>query len=924
MLLLAAFSIMTVAALTAMPLARRFGRNAGYPLSGAFLAALAILLLLAPQALTGSVSAEIPWLPALDVAIRLRMDGLSLLFAVLVLGVGALVMAYAARYLSDDQGHGRLFLILTLFATAMLALVLAADLVLLYVAWEATTICSFLLIGGTGRGRRQATRALVVTAAGGLALLMAVALVFFTIGSTSLESVLDRADDIRDSPAAPWIAALVMIAAFTKSAQFPFHFWLPDAMVAVTPVSAYLHAATLVKGGIYLLMRFSPVFAGTTGWTVTLLTVGLVSAVYGALVALKQHDLKALLAYSTVSQLGWIIALIGLGNSAGLAVAALHTFAHALFKATLFMLVGIIDREAGSRDIRELSGLYRVMPVTATLTALAALSMAGIPPFLGFVSKEEAYYAFSEYSVPPGIGWVLALTAVVAATFTFAYGFRLLWGAFAGPLLQTRLYEPNWRFLAPAAIPAVAGLVLGIGVSALNSLVDATVLVTLGQVADSDLALWHGFSVPVVLSAVTISGGIALFVQRDRVDRFLHRWALPVRGRAVYDGIYGGVLAVGATIASPSRSSSPGAHLIFPIGTLVVAGALVAPVVGFVGPELPGTAQAIDIGVIAVLAVGVVGLCLVRSRLAAIALLGVVGLGIALWFVAIGGIDLVLTQVLVEVLTAVVAILVLRRMSPDLPRSSARRRAGAVVIAALAAVAAFAATYAFTGRREISPAAQFLLEQAPELSGGTNVVNTILVDFRGLDTFGEATVIAVAALSLLGALGARRPAPSALDEPAPRLTALPLAAEQLGNATPFHFAAVVLGPVVIALSLFLLWRGHNDPGGGFIASLVGGAGVALARLALSERRPSRLLSRPLLAGGLLVCVGSGLVGLIDGSFLRPLKTTLVLGDFSQTLTTSLIFDVGIYLCVLGLVVAALDRLDDRAVGQRLAPTEARR
>ena len=244
--------------------------------------------------------------------------------------------------------------------------------------------------------------------------------------------------------------------------------------------------------------------------------------------------------------------------------------------------------------------------------------------------------------------------------------------------------------------------------------------------------------------------------------------------------------------------------------------------------------------------------------------------------------------------------------------------------AALAAVAAFAATYAFTGRREISPAAQFLLEQGPELSGGTNVVNTILVDFRGLDTFGEATVIAVAALSLLGALGARRPAPSALDEPAPRLTALPLAAEQLGNATPFHFAAVVLGPVVIALSLFLLWRGHNDPGGGFIASLVGGAGVALARLALSERRPSRLLSRPLLAGGLLVCVGSGLVGLIDGSFLRPLKTTLVLGDFSQTLTTSLIFDVGIYLCVLGLVVAALDRLDDRAVGQRLAPTEARR
>lgn len=914
MSLLVPFAVMTLAAVLAFPLARTMGRNAGYPLSGAFVLVLGLLLVFAPDALAGSVDAELVWLPSLDVALKLRMDGLGLLFAVLILGVGALVMAYAARYLGDDQSHGRLFVLLTVFAAAMLMLVLAADLVLLYVAWELTTVCSFLLIGGTGRGRRQATRALVITAAGGLALLMAVVLVFVTLGTTSLATVLDRADVLRDSSAAPWIAVLVLIAAFTKSAQVPFHFWLPDAMVAITPVSAYLHAATLVKGGIYLLMRFSPVYAETLGWTATLLTVGLVSAVIGAVLALKQHDLKSLLAYSTVSQLGWIIALIGLGNVDGLADAALHTFAHALFKATLFMLVGIIDREAGSRDIRKLSGLYRVMPVTATLTALAALSMAGVPPLLGFVSKEEAYYAFWEYSAAPGINVLLSVAAVAAATLTFAYSFRLMWGAFAGPLEQPNLYEPRWSFLAPAMVPAVAGLVLGVGVSTLNPLIDATVIDTLGQEGNSDLALWHGFSVPVALSAVTIAGGIALFLRRDQVDAFLHRWNLPLRGRDLYDRAYSGLLALGQWSAAPARAASPAAHLAYPIGVLLVAALGFVLIARPVPPVIPGTAAVVDVGVIVALTLAVAGLCVVRSRLAALALVGVVGLAVAAWFLIVGGVDLVMTQLLVEVLTVVVAVLVVRRLSAVMERPSGRRRLGAAAMAVPAGVAAFAATYALTGRREISPAGDFLLREGPELSGGTNVVNTVLVDFRGLDTLGEATVLVVAAVALLGTLGAARP-PSALGDATDgvgSVTALPTREERLGNAAPFQTVSVVVGPVVVALSLFLLWRGHNDPGGGFIAALVGGAGVALASLAPSRSRWARLPAQPLLASGLLVCVGTGLVGVIDGSFLRPLRTSVELGGFSQTLATSLVFDVGIYLCVIGLVVTAIGRLGARS------------
>ncbi|MGJ7439808.1 hydrogen gas-evolving membrane-bound hydrogenase subunit E [Aquipuribacter sp. MA13-6] len=923
MALVIALLVLASTAVLAHPLSNRLGRDAGYPLGALFLLSLGIISFHAPTVLDGgAVEFERQWIPALNIAFRLHLDGLSLLFAILVLGVGALIMSYCARYLSEEYDHGRLYLLLGAFATAMLGLVLAADMVLLFVFFELTTLASFFLIGGQGLGSaKPATRAFVITATGGLSLLGAVALTASVVGTTNLTEALERSDEIAASPLAPWIAALLILAAFTKSAQLPFHFWLPDAMVALTPVSAYLHAATLVKAGIYVLLRFSPPFAGMPGWTVVLVSVGLATSIVGAVFALQQHDLKALLAYSTVSQLGWIVALIGVGTTASLAVAALHTFAHALFKATLFMLVGIIDREAGSRDIRELQGLYKVMPVTATLTALAALSMAGMPPFLGFVSKEEAYKAFLE--LPGPWGWVVAGIAVLSAAMTFAYSFRILHGAFGGGTAQASLYEPRASFLAPAAIPAVAGLLLGLTVGALNPLVSRTVQDTLLVETDADLALWHGFEPALYLSALTIALGVVLFLLRAPVDRALHRSLLPFTGVQVYDATYQGALRLGDLVGRNTRSGALAPHLVWPVlsvGALAVVGVLTLgelPV-----PAAPVT-RAGDWLVVGLVAVGVLGMVLTHNRLGAVSMLGVVGFLVAVWFLLAGGVDLALTQTLVEVLTVVVAVLVLRRLPRRFAPTTRRRAVPAALLAVGAGLAAGLATLALTGRREPSPASEVLLNQGEELTGGTNVVNTVLVDFRGLDTFGEILVLAVAGIGLLALL--RRDAGPATAVAGTTADAAPspapdaVAETEAGDRTIFAVTSRLLVPVILVISFLLLWRGHDEPGGGFIAALVGGLGVALVQIPRGAGARSRLQAVPLLSAGITVAVGAGLLGLLGDSFLQPLKGDLVIGSFTQSFTTSLIFDVGVYLVVVGLVVAAVDRL---ANGRVVAEAEA--
>ncbi|MDQ3885815.1 MAG: NADH-quinone oxidoreductase subunit L, partial [Actinomycetota bacterium] len=536
MILVLALAAMLGLALTAPACARSLGRDAGYPLAAGFLVVGMLLASAAPAVLAGGVvEGSWAWLPSLGVSLSLQLDGLAALFCLLVLGVGALIMAYCPRYLAADSRHGTVYALLTLFAAAMLGLVLAADVVLLYVFWELTTISSFFLIATAGaKAAKPASRALLVTVSGGLALLVAVVLLIFVTGTTDLTAILADRDRILASPLAGPIGALIVFAAFTKSAQLPFHFWLPGAMVAMTPVSAYLHAATMVKAGIYLLMRVTPLFAGQPVWSATLVGFGLATAVYAALAALREHDLKAILAQSTVSQLGLLVAAIGVGTSIALAAAVLHTMAHALFKATLFMLVGIIDREAGSRDIRELSGLRRVMPITATLTGLAGLSLAGVPPLVGFVSKESLFQGFVEADFAPWASPVAAALAVTASALTFAYGMRIFHGAFGGPLRQPGLYEPSPAFLVPVALPALAGLVLGPAVAVLNPMAARAVTDVFPVTERPEFKLWHGLSPELLMSAVTITLGVWLFLARHPVDRLLQRIRLP-DGAALFD-----------------------------------------------------------------------------------------------------------------------------------------------------------------------------------------------------------------------------------------------------------------------------------------------------------------------------------------------------------------------------------------------------
>ncbi len=897
-MLIAAVLLMAGAAALVPLVDRVLGRATGYPLAGVFLAAAGLLLVEAPQVLAGeTVTQSWSWIPTFGVDFTLRLNALALLFAMLVLGVGALVLCYAPQYLSPGP-HGRLYGLLAVFATAMLGLVLAGDLVLLVVFWELTTLCSFLLIAGQGTtGARPATRALFVTAGGGLALLGAVVLLIVRTGSSNIATVLNEAPVALSGSELGVVGALVVLAAFTKSAQVPFHFWLPGAMVAITPVSAYLHAASLVKAGIYLLLLFSPLFTNAPAWHLTLMGVGLGTAVFGAYQALKQNDLKALLAYSTVSQLGLMVALVGVGTAASLAAATVLAAAHALFKATLFMLVGVIDREAGSRDIRQLSGLWRVMPVTAGLTALAAMSMAGLPPLVGFVAKEEAFYAFlgtGDAQWAQDAAWsgsVAVGVAVIGAALTFAYSARIIAGTFAGPLRQENLYEPSALFLAPAAVPAVLGLVLGLAPFLLNDLVTQAVIDTGFTGTESDLALWHGFSLALGLSATAIGLGILVHLRRNRIAEMAHWEAPDLRGPGVFDRGWDATLRFGARVAGTTQVATAGTHLAGVLVLLLGVAGVGWLVISDLTPVEPGIAQPGDWLVLAVLIPAVLALARVRDGLAALVLAGVIGLTLSAWLMLLGAPDVALTLLLVEILTVVVAAPVLA----GLPDRTARRIVPAHVLAAgTVGVLTTLLVVVLTGRRERSAVSQYFLSEAEGATGGSNVVNTILVDFRGLDTLGEIVVLAAAALGLIvavrGAGWTRSAGSGALGA---------------GEEAILRVGAIVVLPLLMLTGVVLFWRGHDEPGGGFIAGLVAGAALAVAR---ASGIRVRLPAVPLIVGaGLLLAVGIGLVGLaVEGAFLQPMKLTLPGVD--GYLTSSLVFDLGVVLVVLGLVASALDNL----------------
>lgn len=900
-MLAASVALMGVGALISPLLVRYLGRYTGYPLALIFLISGILILTDAPEVMSGAtVTQSWQWVETFDVEFTLRLNGLSLLFAVLVLGVGVLVLSYAPQYLDPSYEVGRLYTVLVLFAGAMLGMVLAGDLILLVVFWEITTLSSFLLVAGSGTsGVWPALRALVVTGIGGLALIGAVVVLALRTGTTNIDLAISRAPEVLTATDIAIIGPLIIIAAFTKSAQLPFHFWLPGAMVAVTPVSAYLHAATLVKAGIYLLLLFSPLFTEVAAWHITLMAVGLATAVFGAFQALRQWDLKSLLAYSTVSQLGTMVALIGVGTSASLAAAALLVAAHALFKATLFMLVGIVDREAGSRNLADLSGLWRAMPITAALTGLAAMSMAGFPPLVGFVAKEESFYAFlgtSDATWTAGQQWLgiaAAAIAVIGAALTLAYSARIFFGAFFGPLTQRNLYEPSWLFLAPAIVPAIAGLVLGVAPWLLNGIIDRTSVDVGFPQVQSDLSLWHGLSIALGLSVIAITLGLIVHFRRESLLRWLGQDTPHTFAPEVFDRIWYATLALGARVGRSAHSSSVGVHLVgvgILLAILTVGGFILIPgAVEGLGPVLPDVFQPVDVAILAVLIPSVVLLARARTAIAALVLAGFVGLIISLWLLLLGAPDVALTLLLVEILTVVVAAPVLSRLPAHRDISSPVRAAvSAVVVGLMSGLA----VWVFTGRREASELSEFFVAEAERLTGGSNVVNTILVDFRGLDTLGEITVLFAAALGLLaaGVIAVRGGGADVLGK---------------GEQTVLRVGARVIIPLLVIAAAVLFWRGHDEPGGGFIAGLVAGSALAVAGISGIHLRLPRAMV--ILALGLGIAVASGILGqILGGQFLQPFKFDVpVLGS----LTTSLIFDLGVFLVVVGLVRTALQRLD---------------
>ncbi|WP_285730523.1 DUF4040 family protein [Nocardiopsis sp. ATB16-24] len=923
-MLLSLLAVLTVVALSTPFLDRVLGRATGWPVAAVFALSTGLVLSQGHRLFAQGQTLEsaLPWMPTIGVGLYLRMDGLAWLFCVIVLGVGALVMAYSARYFPPGRRTGFFFL-MSLFTMTMTGLVLADDLVLLFVFWELTTICSFYLIGLSGPdASRPAIRTYLLTAMGGLALLAAVVLLWTRTGTTRVSEVLDDTSWTQDGGFTTVVALLVIVAVLTKSAQFPFHYWLPDAMAASTPVSAYLHAAAMVKAGVYLAMRFSPAFGELAVWNTVLVCLGLVTAVLGAVFALQKHDLKELTAYSTVGQLGLLVAVIGVGTPQALIAAGVHTLAHALFKSALFMVVGVVEHQTGSRDLRELGGLRRAMPVTAAVSALAALSMAGVPPLLGFVTKENLFEAMLETPGPAWSGPVAGAVAVAAAALTFAYAFRFVHLTFGGRpdggagTGESPVEEAGWAFLAAPMISSVAGLVLGLFVTTLNPVAGRVGTDATHVEAEPHLALWHGLNPALGMSAMTILLG-ALLAWRTRAGgTWAGRRLFPVPGTTVFERLHAGVVALGVRTGDLTRTDSPTRHLAVPLVMVV----LLSVVVSFSGLEYgarPAPASlSLDWVLVALVAASVVAAVTTLSRMAALALVGVAGFTTALWFVLLGAFDVALTQFLVEVLTVVVAVLVLRRLPRGFHRVRRSRTVASAVVAVAAGCAAGSAAYLFTGRRELSSVSEYFLSNAQEDTGGTNVVNTILVDYRAMDTLGELTVLGAAGLIIVAVLNSAGLTAKGGARLSVRRTNPVWDTDD--NTVIMRTVARWLIPLLVLWSAYLLLRGHNAAGGGFIAGLVGGSAFALAYLTAPSASVARIqVSYTItLAAGVAVAVGAGLLGYVDGSFLRPLHADVPLpwgGHFH--FTTALVFDVGVYLAVVGVLLSALNQLGLEPPGQ---------
>ncbi|WP_255773792.1 Na+/H+ antiporter subunit A [Mycobacteroides abscessus] len=923
-----------LAAAVAPLLVARVGRLAFYPLALVPFGSLIWVLARWPGNGPG-VRVDIPWVPELAMDIALRFDALAAIMSVLVLGIGSLVLFYCASYFRHRDGHTEPRLPsfaaeLVAFSGAMFGLVISDNLLVLYIFWELTTVLSFLLVGHYAErlaSRRAAVQALLVTTAGGLAMLVGV-IVLGHVGGSFLLS-----DLIANPPtglAASVGLVLVLIGALSKSAIVPLHFWLPGAMAAPTPVSAYLHAAAMVKAGIYLLARMSPGFAEAAPWRPVVLVLGITTMILAGWRALREYDLKLILAFGTVSQLGFLVVLTGTGDPDILLAGLVMLCAHALFKAALFMVVGIIDHTVGTRDIRKLAWLGNRQPLLLLIAGIAAASMAGVPLTLGFVGKELAFATVLHSRVLGSAApWVLA-GIVIGSMFTITYSMRFMWGAFARkglpePSARVQgMHTPTPAFLTAPALLAVTSVAVGILPDWLNG-----ALGSYADPVDAHIAIWEGFGVPLLLTAMAFAVGILAFFSRGRLRRA--RLAVNPLGNADrgYDAVLRGADVLSQRLtALTQRGSIP-----FTQATILVTLVTLPTIVLAVGDRDPAHLKLWDSplqGVVGLLILAAaIGATVMRNRLAAVLLVGITGYGAGTIFALHGAPDLALTQFLVETLTLVIFVLVLRALpaESDIQQANRFRLPRAVLAIAVGCTVTALGVYAMAARRD-RPIADLLPQAAYQRGHGANTVNVLLVDIRAWDTLGEISVLLVAATGVASLMfrhrrfgRAPRVGDAAGQPDVVVASGIWLRGSELRD--PKHRSLVLevatrlIFPLVMVLSFYFFFAGHNVPGGGFAGGLTAGLALVLRYLAggryeLGETLPFD--AGKILGLGLAFSGGTALSSMLLGAPVLSSATIQfdMLGFGHVKIVTAIFFDLGVYLVVVGLVLDVL-----RSLGARL-------
>lgn len=943
-------------------LLRPNARNTEAWLAGSVAAGgLLVTLVAYPQVSDGGViRTVIPWVPSLGLSVTLRMDGFAWMFSVLITGIGLLVVLYARYYMSPKDPVARFYALLLCFMGAMLGLVLSGNLILLAVFWELTSIVSFLLIGywhQNESARAGARMALTITGGGGLCLMVGLILLGRIAGSYDLDAVLKAGDVIRAHPLYTPTLCLILAGALTKSAQFPFHFWLPNAMAAPTPVSAYLHSATMVKAGVFLLARFWPVLSGTPEWFTIVGIAGLSTLLLGAYFAIFQQDIKGLLAYSTISHLGLITALLSFGSPLACVAAIFHMVNHATFKASLFMAAGIIDHEAGTRDMRKLSGLFSFMPITATLAMVASAAMAGVPLLNGFLSKEMFFSEALEQHQERLLDTIAPYVAVAAGAFAVAYSARFIYSVFFGPkatdLPRTPHEPPRWMRFPVELLVVICVLVGTIPNLTIGPFLRSAVVAVLGpRTPEYSLSVWHGVNLPLIMSFASIVGGLVLywFLRRElKIDADGAPGLRGIDGPRVFERVLVTVSWRGARFAEGRLTTTrlqPQLRIMVVIA--ILAGTWAMWGAWHLLPRI--NLHGLDPVLGALWAVGVV--CAVAAafmakfhRLAALILLSGTGLVTCLSFIWLSAPDLAVTQLLVEIVTTVLILLGLRWLpkrdetAPAPGGAMARyRRVRDLAISVLAGIGLAGLAYFAMLMPRPQTVGDYYLRHAYVDGGGTNVVNVILVDFRGFDTAFEIVVLAIVALTVFALLRRFRPAEDNLDRPVQQqeqdaIDEIRRDREVGDTLTDYLLVPSVLMrwmfPVIGLFAAYLFFRGHDLPGGGFAAGVTLAIGFLLQYLAGGARwveERLRILPVRWIALGLLFSMATGLGAMLFGypyltSYFRYTEI-----PFVGTVPTAsvLLFDLGVFGLVVGSTVLILIAIAHQTLRMRGRRTSADR